>query len=253
MDAIGRPEEAHEIGVIVDVGFARASTPVDTHLTFTDCAAAVAACERLVDGFLDAHVVAGLSPDAATALYRVFGDRPVLVDPSGRCDFRLWEHVARRAAERTRPPFDLAAADEAVRRLIGSVDEPLLALVFDDDPETGEDLSAEIYLINATAGTFVAQTAQEITASSADEEGGSSTRVETADWTLPPGTATRVGDIVAWELDFALYVDVAFRRPGDDGARSKSYHLNAAGFACVLPLLEVPGSIFRGRELVADG
>ncbi len=66
---------------------------------FSDCASAIAACQKIVDKFLAANL------DKSEDLYRTyvsFGEDPFIVTDDPACKFSAWEYAKQRAQSLTK-------------------------------------------------------------------------------------------------------------------------------------------------------
>jgi len=73
---------------------------------FDDCAAAIAACQRLVDDFLQSAYRPGMTAEALWASYTRFGDDPFIVTTDEQCLFSAWDYARQRCEALCRPGRD---------------------------------------------------------------------------------------------------------------------------------------------------
>jgi hypothetical protein len=73
------------------------------HAEFPTCAAAIAACQRLVDDHLRSAYRPGMTAEALWADYTRFGDDPFIVTTDEQCRFSAWDYARQRCAALCRP------------------------------------------------------------------------------------------------------------------------------------------------------
>jgi hypothetical protein len=66
-----------------------------------DCESAVAACQRIVDDFLQSNHREGMSEDDLWQQYSLFGEDPAISPPD--CRFSAWDYARLRCRELCRP------------------------------------------------------------------------------------------------------------------------------------------------------
>jgi hypothetical protein len=75
---------------------------------FDTCAAAIAACQRLVDDYLRSAYRPGMTAETLWADYTRFGDDPFIVTTDERCSFSAWDYARQRCEALCRPSHDEA-------------------------------------------------------------------------------------------------------------------------------------------------
>ncbi|MBI4145932.1 hypothetical protein HY489_01190 [Candidatus Woesearchaeota archaeon] len=122
----------------------------------------------------------------------------------------------------------------------------ILALVMNEQSKTADDVHADIYLINTEAVTLVVRTKADFT-QTVNEKTGASITVgpKPAELELKPNSATKVGNIIEWELDFALWFDVWHKKKTDKNFTVSSYHLKGTKQEQVLPVLNKKGLVVQ--------
>jgi hypothetical protein len=66
---------------------------------FESCEAAVAACKKIVDDFLEHGYAPGMSFDELYEGYTMFGEDPFIVSEDARCRFSAWDYARQRCSE----------------------------------------------------------------------------------------------------------------------------------------------------------
>lgn len=67
--------------------------------TFATCAEAIAACRRIVDGFLLDQYKPPMTADELWRLYTAFGDDAFIITTDRACSFSGWEYARARCEE----------------------------------------------------------------------------------------------------------------------------------------------------------
>ncbi len=116
-------------------------------------------------------------------------------------------------------------------------DLPTVIVKETESHHTADDVVEIIYLQNDTDRIWVATVRANFTTTVDDESGqalhhgSAGTEVK-----LAPGERARVGDVLGWELDSSLGLQIEFRHPEGNGARVVHYMLEFGG-----PTREVDG------------
>jgi hypothetical protein len=66
---------------------------------FDTCEAAVAACMRIVDQFLNSQHKPGVTAEHLWDVYTAFGDDPGVISPDNSCHFSAWDYARQRCEE----------------------------------------------------------------------------------------------------------------------------------------------------------
>ncbi len=133
------------------------------------------------------------------------------------------------------------------KRLRIPTNEPLIALVLNQESKTADDVYADIYAINDTSEPFIIKAKANFFQTVSEETGEGITHgprpVE--EITLEAKSFIKVGDIIEWELDSALWFDVAFKHQGDEIFTCNSYDLKSGkDIKCTLPVMNIEGYIY---------
>lgn len=100
----GSVEQAHPFRVIARENFHYMDdTERYHHGEFDSCAAAIAACEKLVDDYLLSAYKPGMTVQELWASYTTFGDDPFIVTGDDSCSFSAWDYARKRCAMLCRP------------------------------------------------------------------------------------------------------------------------------------------------------
>ena len=241
------PREKTSYEVIVANDFLLNGNEYEYKLTFSDKEKAIAACKKIIDDFLAQHCKKGMSSEQLNNLYSVFSEHPWVFSSAESDIFDEYKYIAGRCKELCTGAGDARVAEQEVLSILSHYDEPILALVLNEKSQSADDVHADIYVINATDHAFEIMTKSDFFQTVNEETGDViSVGPKPHTMTLKPHTVEKVGDIIEWELDFALGFDVAYKRPGEKqftylGANLKS----GRSFTITLPVLNKRGGIVR--------
>lgn len=122
-------------------------------------------------------------------------------------------------------------------------------LIQEVESRTADDVAELIHLENETDRTYFARVRASFFTTVDDESGEAlhhgpaPTEVE-----LAPGERARIGDILGWEWDSMLSLDIEFRYPDSGAGRRVSYDLSRGRVRDVAGLgevREVPGTVLK--------
>jgi hypothetical protein len=137
------------------------------------------------------------------------------------------------------------------RRCVEPSDDLPTVLIQEVESRTAADVVEIIYLENDTDQTCVATvradfwTTVDDATGAAAHHGPAPTEVE-----LAPGERARIGDILGWEWDSVLGLNIEFHHGASDGGLKVSYDLKRRGcgrhVAALGEVHEVPGALLEG-------
>jgi hypothetical protein len=117
-----------------------------------------------------------------------------------------------------------------------------------------DGVDREIYVINLSTDVIEVRTSAGFL-TTVDEDTGQGVehgpRPTARD--VRPGAAEKVGDVLGWELDSALYFQVSFRARGEAAWTHLGFDLKRPDDDEILPVLGVRGSRYGGRVVAENG
>jgi hypothetical protein len=144
--------------------------------------------------------------------------------------------------------------DEAVAAIVEGCTEPLVATVRRAASRSSDDVDTDIYVLNPSAEPLELKTTARFALTIDDETGAGVVHGPKAQsLVLSPASATRVGEVLGWELDSALFLQVSYRRVGAPAWSHRGVDLKSRGCPGQLPLVGAAGSLHQSYAVNENG
>ena len=144
--------------------------------------------------------------------------------------------------------------DQAVAALVEASHSPLVATVPRPASSSSDDVESDIYVLNPTAEPFLLRTRARFSVTVDEVSGAAAEHGPAAgDTTLPAQSATKVGDILGWERDSALFFQISYRRVHE--RRWEHLGTDLKRSACVghVPMVGARGVLHYGFPVNENG
>jgi len=144
--------------------------------------------------------------------------------------------------------------DEVVAAIVEGRAEPLVATVRRAASRSSDDVDTDIYVLNPSAEPFELKTSARFALTVNDETGAGVVHgPKPQSLVLSPASATRVGEVLGWELDSALFFQVSYRRVGAPAWSHWEVDLKSRGCTGRLPLVGAAGALHQEHAVNENG
>lgn len=209
--------------------------------------------ETSVLSFHEKYYKPGISKKEFLKIYHVFAPHVhIYCQPPDEnlSHWKIADHLLQGICEAL---SDEKSAQQITSELCKKSKLPLIATVMNPHSKSADDVDQDIYLINASEKPIEIVKASSAFYTTVDEEtgGGITTGApELKDpFVLLPKSYLHTGNILGWELDSALWMDVWYKKEGSQDSVHLSFDLKSSALSCTPPYLNQRGFIYRPKTI----